>query len=82
MKVRNLDLILEQCINEADFEEADMDLRKLHKLCEEALGEGATAAVTIYSDLDPKNDDVLKADLDTNTYYDGEDPQEDFEQEI
>ena len=82
MKVRNLDLILEQCINEADFEEADMDLRKLHKLCEEALGQNATVAVTIYSDLDPKNDDVLKADLDTDTYYDGEDPQEDFEQEI
>jgi hypothetical protein len=68
MKVRNLDLILEQCINEADFEEADMDLRKLHKLCEEALGEGATAAVTIYFDHDPKHDHVIKADLDTDIH--------------
>ena len=82
MKVRNLDLILEQCINEADFEEADMDLRKLHKLCEEALGEDTPATATTYSDRDPKKDTVIKADSDTDTYDDVEDPQEDFEQEI
>ena len=82
MKVRNLDLILEQCINEADFEEADTDLRKLRKLCEKALGEDTTAAATIYSDEDAKKDHVIKTDSDTDTYYDAEDPQEDFEQEI
>lgn len=36
MKVRNLDLILEQCINEADFEEADKYLEKIEKLCKQA----------------------------------------------
>ena len=39
MKLRKLDQMLEQCIEEADFAEADMDLNRLNKLCEEALNE-------------------------------------------
>lgn len=37
MKMRDLDKILEQCIEETDFEEADLCLKKLNKLLDEAL---------------------------------------------
>ena len=39
MKMRKLDQILEQCLEEADFTEADLSLEKLSKLCDEALVE-------------------------------------------
>ena len=50
MKMRKLDQILEQCLEELELKESTLDLDKLDKLCEDAISEGAGAAVTFHFD--------------------------------